>query len=433
MVLGDAEGALVASSRAYDRRVAGVISGAGDFRPGLVLDKHRAPGGNRQPVALMGKVFCKVDAAFGAVEVGDLLTSSPTPGHAMKTNDPSEGLRRGDRQGAAPPARGTGLDPDPHRAAIAMTTLVQAVTRSREDGQFVADGPVRVGQLQAQFPHAVRASMRDLIAAMRARAAVARPFAVIFCRFKGDDPHPDEATWEAFYREAFTPGTGGFVDFWRDASLGKVDVSGTQFFGWIEVDIARADAGYDDNPPWPWSRSRAPSSPIRPSAPSRTRAATRSRASSTRSRSTCSARRRTGVPIDGSADGDGKINMTAPFFGDITAHEMGHSLHMQHDADVAGDTKYRDPCCVMSQGGPFSQKPWNVNFGCPVCLPHLMIQQWMYTRRMLFDDGAWADAPKGISFKLAPNTNPAVPAFLGASLSIPESNPAWSGATCSNS
>jgi hypothetical protein len=89
MVLG-AEGALVASSRAYDRRVAGVISGAGDFRPGLVLDKHRAPGGNRQPVALMGKVFCKVDAAFGAVEVGDLLTSSPTPGHAMTTNDPSK-------------------------------------------------------------------------------------------------------------------------------------------------------------------------------------------------------------------------------------------------------------------------------------------------------------------------------------------------------
>ena len=89
MVLG-AEGALVASFRAYDRRVAGVISGAGHFRPGLVLDKRLAPGGNRQPVALMGKVFCKVDAAFGAVEIGDLLTSSPTPGHAMKTDDPAQ-------------------------------------------------------------------------------------------------------------------------------------------------------------------------------------------------------------------------------------------------------------------------------------------------------------------------------------------------------
>ena len=67
-----------------------------------------------------------------------------------------------------------------------MTNLVQAVARAREDGHFIAEGPVRVSQLQAQFPHANRSSMRDLIAAMRARSAVACPFAVIFCRFKGD-------------------------------------------------------------------------------------------------------------------------------------------------------------------------------------------------------------------------------------------------------
>ena len=86
MVLG-AEGALFASSEAYDKRVAGVISGAGDYKPGLVLDKQVSDR-NRQPVALMGKVFCKVDARFGAIEVGDLLTSSATPGHAMRTSDP---------------------------------------------------------------------------------------------------------------------------------------------------------------------------------------------------------------------------------------------------------------------------------------------------------------------------------------------------------
>ena len=86
VVLG-AEGALAASSRAYDRRVAGVISGAGSYRPGIVLDRQRERGGKRQPVALMGKVFCKVDADFGAVEVGDLLTTSPTPGHAMAASD----------------------------------------------------------------------------------------------------------------------------------------------------------------------------------------------------------------------------------------------------------------------------------------------------------------------------------------------------------
>ena len=41
------------------------------------------------PVALFGKVFCKVDAAFGAIVPGDLLTTSPTPGHAMKATEPS--------------------------------------------------------------------------------------------------------------------------------------------------------------------------------------------------------------------------------------------------------------------------------------------------------------------------------------------------------
>jgi hypothetical protein len=86
MVLGN-EGALSESQCAYDKRVAGVISGAGTYKPGIVLDKKQTRG-NRQPVALMGKVFCKVDATFGAIEVGDLLTTSTTPGHAMKTSDP---------------------------------------------------------------------------------------------------------------------------------------------------------------------------------------------------------------------------------------------------------------------------------------------------------------------------------------------------------
>jgi len=72
---------------AYDRRVAGVMSGAGDLRPGIVLD--RRGGERRAPIALAGKVVCKVDAGYGAIGVGDLLTTSPTPGHAMRAADPS--------------------------------------------------------------------------------------------------------------------------------------------------------------------------------------------------------------------------------------------------------------------------------------------------------------------------------------------------------
>jgi hypothetical protein len=41
------------------------------------------------PVALLGKVYCRVDAECGAIEIGDLLATSPTPGHAMKASDPA--------------------------------------------------------------------------------------------------------------------------------------------------------------------------------------------------------------------------------------------------------------------------------------------------------------------------------------------------------
>lgn len=80
-------GALQPSQQAYDKKVAGVISGAGDYKPGLILDKKESSVG-RLPIALVGKVYCKVDAQYGSIEVGDLLTSSHTPGHAMKAEDP---------------------------------------------------------------------------------------------------------------------------------------------------------------------------------------------------------------------------------------------------------------------------------------------------------------------------------------------------------
>lgn len=85
MVLGE-DGVLQPSQSAYDKRVAGVVSGAGNFKPGIVLDK-RGSQPNRKPIALLGKVYCKVDASFAPVEIGDLLTTSPTPGHAMKATD----------------------------------------------------------------------------------------------------------------------------------------------------------------------------------------------------------------------------------------------------------------------------------------------------------------------------------------------------------
>ncbi|GAG19486.1 unnamed protein product, partial [marine sediment metagenome] len=47
------------------------------------------------PVALSGTVQCQVDAGYGAIEVGDLLTTSPTAGHAMRADDPQPGTTVG--------------------------------------------------------------------------------------------------------------------------------------------------------------------------------------------------------------------------------------------------------------------------------------------------------------------------------------------------
>ena len=73
-------------NEAYDKRVVGVVSGAGEFKPGIVLNK-KVGKEKGTPVALVGTVFCKVDAQYAALELGDLLTTSPTAGHAMKAVD----------------------------------------------------------------------------------------------------------------------------------------------------------------------------------------------------------------------------------------------------------------------------------------------------------------------------------------------------------
>jgi hypothetical protein len=85
----DETGALKPAHQAYDKRVAGVISGAGPLKPGIILDRHD-PRDGRLPLALVGKVYCKVDADYASLEVGDLLTTSVTPAHAMKAADPGK-------------------------------------------------------------------------------------------------------------------------------------------------------------------------------------------------------------------------------------------------------------------------------------------------------------------------------------------------------
>lgn len=88
LVIGD-DMIFRACDKPYDRKVAGVVSGASGFKPGIIF--HSIPERpKRRPIALVGKVYCKADAQYSPIEVGDLLTTSPTVGHAMKAQDVSQ-------------------------------------------------------------------------------------------------------------------------------------------------------------------------------------------------------------------------------------------------------------------------------------------------------------------------------------------------------
>lgn len=69
---------VMASSRAYDTSVAGVVSA----QPGIILGEE---GTDKEQIATTGRVRVKVDASKGPIAVGDLLVTSETEGYAMRS------------------------------------------------------------------------------------------------------------------------------------------------------------------------------------------------------------------------------------------------------------------------------------------------------------------------------------------------------------
>lgn len=80
-------GKLIPSTRAYDRTVAGVISGANGVKTGMMMGQHGTAADGAHAVALTGRVYVMVQAGDEAIEPGDLLTTSDAPGCAMKVSD----------------------------------------------------------------------------------------------------------------------------------------------------------------------------------------------------------------------------------------------------------------------------------------------------------------------------------------------------------
>jgi len=79
-------GHLRLSNTTYDRRVAGVVSGAGGIGPGIVLYRQSVTEALAH-VALAGRVYALANVSNGAIRPGDLLTTSAVEGHVMKVTD----------------------------------------------------------------------------------------------------------------------------------------------------------------------------------------------------------------------------------------------------------------------------------------------------------------------------------------------------------
>jgi len=105
------DGSLSCCEAAYDRRVAGVVSGAGTLHPAIILNSNDPGGQNGTMLALVGRVYCKVDASYAPIGTGDLLTTSPTPGPAMKVSDPLRGFGAVLGKALMPCSNGCGLIP----------------------------------------------------------------------------------------------------------------------------------------------------------------------------------------------------------------------------------------------------------------------------------------------------------------------------------
>lgn len=107
MVLNPA-GKLEPASIPYDRKVVGVVAGAGKYRPGIILG-HKGGIAPHVPISVLGKVSCHADATYAPIEVGDMLTTSSTLGFAMKADDPGKAFGSVIGKALSPLSEGTGM------------------------------------------------------------------------------------------------------------------------------------------------------------------------------------------------------------------------------------------------------------------------------------------------------------------------------------
>ena len=82
----DRAGFIKSSDSAYDKRVAGIVSGAGGVDHGIYMGQGSSIDGST-PIAMTGRVYVKASAENGPIRPGDRLTTAALAGHAMRVTD----------------------------------------------------------------------------------------------------------------------------------------------------------------------------------------------------------------------------------------------------------------------------------------------------------------------------------------------------------
>jgi hypothetical protein len=99
---------LALAKKPYSTLVAGIYS----TKPGMIGSTRKvdesAPR-NEIPLAVVGIVPCRVTAENGPIQIGDLLVTSSSPGHAMKGTDRNRMLGAVVGKAVEPLSRGTGV------------------------------------------------------------------------------------------------------------------------------------------------------------------------------------------------------------------------------------------------------------------------------------------------------------------------------------
>ena len=110
VVIIDSEnpGEMKTSSSPYDRKVAGVISGAGGVNHGIRMGQDGVLDGENL-VAMTGRVYVKCSAENGSIQPGDLLTTAGVRGHAMRADDIERSFGAVIGKAMTPLEDGTGL------------------------------------------------------------------------------------------------------------------------------------------------------------------------------------------------------------------------------------------------------------------------------------------------------------------------------------